>query len=85
MTREAQLDFARSLRVLRTSWTPALRREFFDWFAQTLGWRGGGTFARFLQRLRDDALAAAPADERAALRELLNAAAKKASAPGGAP
>jgi putative heme-binding domain-containing protein len=85
VTREAQLDFARSLRVLRTSWTPELRREFFDWFAQTLTWRGGGTFARFLQRLRDDALEAAPENERAALRELLAAAARKNSAPGGAP
>ena len=63
-TRQQQLDFAKSLRTLRTQWTRELRREFFDWLGQTLSWRGGGTFARFLQRIRDDALGAAPAEER---------------------
>lgn len=81
VTREAQLDFAKSLRVLRTTWTPASRREFFDWLAETHAWRGGGTFARFLQRLRDDAVSAAPENERAALRQILAAAAPNTSAP----
>jgi putative heme-binding domain-containing protein len=81
VTREAQLDFAKSLRVLRNGWTPELRREFFDWLAQTQSWRGGGTFARFLQRIRDDALAAAPENERPPLRQLLAAAAKKTTTP----
>jgi putative heme-binding domain-containing protein len=80
-TRQQQLDFAKSLRTLRTQWTPGLRREFFEWLAQTVMWRGGGTFARFLQRIRDDALEAAPADERPALRELLTAAGKKTPTP----
>jgi putative heme-binding domain-containing protein len=81
VTREAQLDLAKSLRDLRTGWTPALRREFFDWLAQTLSWRGGGTFGRFLQKIRDDALASAPESERAELRQVLAAAAKKVTTP----
>ncbi|HUR56581.1 MAG TPA: c-type cytochrome, partial [Opitutaceae bacterium] len=85
VTREAQLDFAKSLRVLRTGWTPALRREFFDWLADTTAWRGGGTFARFLQRLRDDSLAGVPEAGRAAFGAQLAQAARKNTAPTFAP
>jgi putative heme-binding domain-containing protein len=81
VTRQEQLDLAKSLRVLRTDWTPELRRQYFEWLAQTFSWRGGGTFARFLQRIRDDSVSAAPELERAALRRLLAAAAKKIVAP----
>jgi putative heme-binding domain-containing protein len=77
-TRQQQLDFAKSLRVLRTQWTDSARQEFFDWLAQTAGWRGGGTFGRFLQRIRDDALAAVPDGERAALSARLAAAIRNA-------
>ena len=78
-TRQQQLDLAKSLRTLRTGWTPALRAQFFDWLVQTASWRGGGTFARFLQRIRDDAVEAAPAEERPALRERLAAAVRSAT------
>lgn len=81
VTREAQVEFAKSLRVSHEGWTPALRREFFSWLGDTHAWRGGGSFARFLQRLRDDALAAVPEPERAEWRELLATAAKKAGRP----
>ena len=81
VTRQAQLDLAKSLRVLRTGWTPAWRREFFEWHARATAWRGGASFGRFLQRLRDDALAAAPEEERPALRTLLAEAAAKTAAP----
>ena len=81
VTREAQLDFAKSLRVLRGSWTPALREDFFDWLGQTQTWRGGGTFGRFLQRLRDDALASVPESEREVFRRRLAVAATKTTAP----
>ncbi len=33
-THGEQLDYARLLRVLTTSWTPELRGEFFDWLGQ---------------------------------------------------
>jgi putative heme-binding domain-containing protein len=80
-TRQQQLDFAKSLRTLRADWTPGLRHEFFEWLAETVAWRGGGTFARFLQRIRDDAVASAPDDEHATLREMLAVAAKKTPQP----
>lgn len=77
VTREAQLDLAKALRGLRSGWTPALRQEFFDWLASTVAWRGGATFAPFLQRIRDDALAAVPEPERGIFRAQLAAAAEK--------
>jgi putative heme-binding domain-containing protein len=80
-TRQQQLDFATSLRALRTSWTPATRRDFFDWLAGSSNWRGGATFGRFLQRIRDDALNSVPAAERTALRAQLDAAAKAKPSP----
>lgn len=69
VTREAQLDFAKSLRVLRATWTPAVRADFAEWLAGTVTWRGGASFARFLQRLRDDAVESAPEGDRPALRQ----------------
>ncbi|MDO8545711.1 MAG: c-type cytochrome [Opitutaceae bacterium] len=81
VTRQAQLDYAKSLRVLRATWTPDLRRQFFEWLAATTAWRGGGSFARFLDRLREDALKAAPDEERAGLRGLIDDAIKRNAAP----
>ena len=80
-TRQQQLDFAASLRVCRTHWTPGVRDEFFAWLGGTASWRGGATFGRFLERIRDDALAAAPPDERPARRERLAQADRTKSPP----
>jgi putative heme-binding domain-containing protein len=80
-TRQQQLDFASSLRVCHAHWTPKLRGEFFDWLAESVRWRGGATFGRFLQRIRDDALAAAPPDERPEVREQLAVAMQTKSTP----
>lgn len=81
VTRQAQLDYAKALRVLDTGWTPELRRDFFEWHAQATSWRGGGSFGRFIERLREDALQAAPEGERGRWRDLIEAAAKKAERP----
>ncbi len=70
-SRTTQLDLVRSLSVLTSGWNPDLRREFFKWLASTASWRGGGSFRPFLQRLRDDAVASVPPDERPGLRDLL--------------
>ena len=80
-TREAQIELAKSLRVLRSGWTPALRRDFFAWLGATNSWRGGASYGRFLQKLRDDAIAALPEPERAEWRDFLAAAAKTAARP----
>jgi putative heme-binding domain-containing protein len=73
-SREEQLDYLRCLRVLDTGWTPELRGEFYDWLGRASAWRGGGSFTLFVQRLRRDALAAAPENERAMWEQRIAAA-----------
>jgi putative heme-binding domain-containing protein len=76
-TQEEQLDYARALRVLRTGWTPALRRAFFSWMAERAsGFTGGASFAGFLKFIRDDAIATLDEAEKADLKPILEAPAR---------
>ncbi|MGI8604179.1 MAG: c-type cytochrome [Verrucomicrobiales bacterium] len=52
-----QIALAWSLRCARTGWTPELRRQYFTWFSNTRKWRGGNSFAGFLNTARREALA----------------------------
>src|SRR6185369_7275148 len=69
------------LRTLETGWTPELRGQFFDWLGGASAWRGGGSFTAFVQRLRRDALAATPANERGIFEQRLTAATPPADSP----
>lgn len=70
-TQEEQIDLAKTLRHLRTGWTQELRESYFRWFVRAAGYRGGASFALFVQRIRDDALAHLTDDEKAALKPIL--------------
>jgi hypothetical protein len=48
-TQEEQLDYIKSLRMLRAGWTPGLRRDYFAWFNRAAGYRGGASFAGLSQ------------------------------------
>jgi putative heme-binding domain-containing protein len=72
-TQEEQLDYIKSLRMLRAGWTPELRREYFAWFNRAAGYRGGSSFAGFLKMIKADALATLPEPEKLALVDLLDA------------
>ncbi|MBK9609402.1 MAG: hypothetical protein IPO58_24440 [Betaproteobacteria bacterium] len=72
-TQEEQLDYIRSLRMLRAGWTPELRRDYFAWFNRAAGYRGGSSFAGFLKMIRADALTTLTEPERAALKDVLDA------------
>ena len=72
-TQEEQLDYIRSLRMLRAGWTPELRREYFAWFNRAAGYRGGSSFAGFLKMIKADALTPLTEPERAALSDVLDA------------
>ncbi len=80
VTREAQLDLARSLRARLADFTPAQRRDYLAWLHRTGAWRGGPSFGLFLKELRKEAVASAPATERAALEQSLNASTTRSSA-----
>ncbi len=48
-TQEEQIEYGRALRVLKTGWTPDLRRKYFTWLAQTGQFKGGPSLGRFPQ------------------------------------
>ncbi|HEV7402670.1 MAG TPA: c-type cytochrome [Chthoniobacteraceae bacterium] len=50
------ISYAYSLREASAGWTPQLRQTYFAWFPTTKKWKGGNSFAKFLDKIRDDAL-----------------------------
>ncbi|OAI55529.1 heme-binding protein [Verrucomicrobiaceae bacterium SCGC AG-212-N21] len=66
-----QIAYMFALRNCKAGWTPELRSTYFGWFPRSRAWKGGNSFAGFLENTRQEALANfAPADERAKLDEL---------------
>jgi putative heme-binding domain-containing protein len=72
-TQEEQIDYARMLRVLRTGWTPELRREYFTWFLKAASFKGGNSLSGFLANIRRDAIATLSESEKAELKPILDA------------
>jgi len=57
-------------------WTPEQRVHYFRWFREkATRYNGGNSFAKFLDKIREDAASRVPEGERAALAELLGPAA----------
>ncbi len=72
-TQEEQIDYATSLRHLRTGWTPQLRKTYFEWFVKAAGYRGGASFGLFVENIKKDALAPLNEKEKLALKPILEA------------
>ena len=72
-TQEEQLEYARSLRMLKTGWTIKQREEYFKWFLKAASYRGGNSFEGFLANIKKDALATLSPDETKALQPILTA------------
>ena len=70
-TQEEQIEYARSLRMLTTGWTPQLRTAYFEWFVTAANYRGGASFEKFIEFIRSDAIASLTDAETSALGELL--------------
>ena len=70
-TQEEQMEYARSLRMLKAGWTTATRTAYFRWFLKAANYRGGASFEKFLEFIRNDALATLTDEEKAALRDVL--------------
>jgi putative heme-binding domain-containing protein len=84
-TQEEQIEYARSLRRLQAGWTPALRKTYFEWFNKAAGYRGGASFALFVDNIKKDALAVLPAEDRTALAAIIDAPPPKEIRPAVAP
>jgi putative heme-binding domain-containing protein len=72
-TQEEQLEYGRSLRVLKTGWTPAQRKEYFTWYLRAAHFKGGHSLVGFLKEMKDDAVATLTAKEKTELKPLLEA------------
>jgi putative heme-binding domain-containing protein len=72
-TQEEQLEYLRALRVLRTGWTPELRRSYFTWFVRAANFRGGASMTGFITRMKNDAVATLTPAEATALKAVIDA------------
>jgi putative heme-binding domain-containing protein len=79
-TQEEQIEYARSLRMLQTGWTLATRTAYLEWFLKAANYRGGASFAKFIEFIRDDALKTLTDAERTSLATVLEKTPQKMSA-----
>jgi putative heme-binding domain-containing protein len=70
-TQEEQMDYVASLRLLKTGWSPELRKEYYSWFGKAARYRGGSSFAGFLRDIRADAVKTLTPTEKQSLGPLL--------------
>ena len=55
-SQEPQIEYARSLRFLKTGWTPQLRKQQLEWFLKAANYKGGASFDKFIEFIRNDTL-----------------------------
>lgn len=74
-TQEEQMEYARALRVLKTGWTPDLRKQYGEWLVSANHFRGGNSLKGFMGHIRNDFVKTLSADEKAMIEPLLKKAA----------
>lgn len=72
-SQEEQIDLAKSLRLLKAGWTPALRKDYFEWFLVAAGYRGGASFSKFVESIKNEAVKELTDAEQLALKPVLEA------------
>lgn len=70
-TQEEQVQYARSIRMLKSGWTDELKTDYFEWFLKAANYRGGASFEKFIEFIRNDAVASLSAPEKESLKEIL--------------
>ena len=68
---EEQMQYARSIRMLTVGWTPELHTAYFEWFLKAANYKGGASFDRFIEFIRNDAVASLTEAEKTSMAELL--------------
>ena len=77
---EEQMQYARSIRFLKAGWTPELHEAYFEWFLKAANYKGGASFDKFIEFIRNDAVASLDEKQKASMAELLAKKADKKSA-----
>ena len=70
---EEQIDYAKSLRLLKTGWTRSLRERYLKWFHRAASYRGGASFGNFVASIKKDAIKNLPPEEAKALKPIIEA------------
>ena len=70
-TQEEQIEYARSLRMLKAGWTKETRQQYLEWFLKAANFRGGASFDKFIEFIRTDALATLTSEEKTTFADLL--------------
>lgn len=72
-TQEEQIEYALSLRTVKTGWTDKQREEYFNWFHKAANYHGGNSFHKFLANIRTDAIKWSLDDQqRTAMKSILD-------------
>lgn len=71
-TQQDQMFYAFVLRNMAVGWTPEQRRAFFGWINLAEDkYRGGASFVKFLEQIRNDAVEKMSEDERTAFKDVI--------------
>jgi putative heme-binding domain-containing protein len=79
-SQEEQIEYARSLRMLTEGWTEKTRTEFLEWMNRAASLRGGASFDRFMEFIRNDAINTFSETEKQSLKALIEAKSVRKSA-----
>src|SRR5262249_29802260 len=72
-TQEEQIECARSLRMLKTGWTTQTHTAYFHWLLKAVSsYRGGASFDKYIEFIRNDAVANLSDEQKATLRGVLD-------------
>lgn len=78
-TQEEQMEYARSLRTLKVGWNKKRRTDYFNWFLKAANYRGGASFSKFIEFIRNDAVASLSEKEKTELKDILEKKSEKKS------
>jgi putative heme-binding domain-containing protein len=70
-SQEEQIEYARSLRALKKGWTKETRTAYLEWFLKAGNFRGGASFDKFIEFIRNDALSTFTDAEKTELAALI--------------
>jgi len=70
-SQEPEMEYARSLRFLKTGWTPELRTQQLEWFLKAANYKGGASFDKFIEFIRNDTLSTFTDAEKTQLAALI--------------
>jgi putative heme-binding domain-containing protein len=67
-SQEEQIEYALSLRTVKTGFSPKQHEEYLNWFHKAANFRGGNSFHKFLSNIRKDAIGSLSAEEKVAFK-----------------